>query len=197
MTIKTMSRKETTEYLTRRIFSNTRRMGLFGCFEVTIGLGGSERVDYMTFDSKGIFRCYEVKSSKEDFYSDAKWSFVGHYNYFVLTKEVFEEVKGDIPDGVGAYVNGYARKRAKKNNDVDTENLKTSMIRSLYREFEKSYNSQSIDIMNHLKRENDRLRSEVRDFRNRDITVNRIMDMIRRSESKDVAKLHDDIREII
>jgi hypothetical protein len=28
-------------------------MGVFGCFEVTIGFHGRERVDYMTLDTKG------------------------------------------------------------------------------------------------------------------------------------------------
>lgn len=197
MTIKPMSRKEITEYLTNNIYIGTRRMGLFGCFEVTIGLGGKERVDYMTYDSKGIFRCYEVKSSKEDFYSDAKWSFVGHYNYFVLTKEVFEQVKHDIPDGVGAYIYGSIRKRAKKNNDVDVESLKTSMIRSLYREFEKSYDSQSVDIMTHLKRENNDLKNQLRMSRGRERKLYQVMSMLRSSKSEDVTKLYDEIREIV
>jgi hypothetical protein len=31
------------------------------------------------------WRCYELKISKADFHSTARLSFVGHYNYFVLT----------------------------------------------------------------------------------------------------------------
>lgn len=39
----------------------TRKTGVFGCYEVTIGFCGRERVDYMTYDTKGIFRCYDMK----------------------------------------------------------------------------------------------------------------------------------------
>ena len=55
--------------------------GVYGCLEVTLGEGyGHERVDYMTMDCKGFFRCYEIKTSKSDFKSKAKKSFVGDFN---------------------------------------------------------------------------------------------------------------------
>src|SRR5690625_1456376 len=95
------TRSEITNKLAKAIYYQTNKMGTFGCFEVTIGIGGNERVDYMTYDTKGIVRCYEIKSSKEDFYSRAKWTFVGHYNYFVMTDETFQQVKNDIPKGIG------------------------------------------------------------------------------------------------
>ena len=67
-------------------------IGVYGALEVTLGEGyGSERVDYMTMDCKNVFRCYEIKTSKEDFYSRAKLSFVGDFNYLVLTKDVYEQ----------------------------------------------------------------------------------------------------------
>lgn len=47
------------------------------------------------------WRCYELKVTKADFYSQAKLSFVGHYNYFVLPFALFEKVKEDIPSNVG------------------------------------------------------------------------------------------------
>lgn len=50
------------------------------------------------------WRCYEVKSSKADFYSKHKWSFIGHYNYFVMPEELYDIVKQDIPKGIGCYV---------------------------------------------------------------------------------------------
>ena len=84
--------------LEKQIYNATKKMGVFGCFEVTIGFFGKERVDYMTYDTKGIFRCYEIKVSKSDFHSNAKLSFVGHYNYYVLTRKLYEEVKDEIPD---------------------------------------------------------------------------------------------------
>src|SRR5699024_3861948 len=99
--IQTESRKVTTEELSKNIYYTTSKTGGFGCFDMTIGIGGSERDDYIAYDTKGVFSCYEVKSSKDDFYSDAKWSFCGHYNYFVMTRELYDQVKHDIPSHAG------------------------------------------------------------------------------------------------
>lgn len=135
----------------------TKKTGVFGCFEVTIGFGEKERVDYMTYDTKGIFRCYEIKCTKSDFHSKAAKSFVGHYNYYVLTKELYNEVKEEIPDWVGVYVNDCCIKNPKKQDISKKEYkirrsikgkstkisyswidmLKDSMIRSLYRDADK------------------------------------------------------------
>ena len=87
-----MAKTEETLRLERSIFKANKKMGVFGCFEVTIGFFGKERVDYMTYDTKGIFRCYEIKTSLSDFHSKAKKTFCGHYNYYVLTKELYEKV---------------------------------------------------------------------------------------------------------
>lgn len=92
----------------------TRKTGVFGCYEVTIGFCGRERVDYMTYDTKGVFRCYEIKVSKADFHSAAAKSFVGHYNYYVLTRELYNQVKEEIPDWIGVYIGDYCAKKAKK-----------------------------------------------------------------------------------
>jgi len=99
----------------------------------------------LSYDFKGIFKCFEIKSSKQDFYSDAKHTFIGHYNYYFMPLELFEEVKNDIPKWVGCYCpnNSWTElvshsKASKK--DVPNGNLellKNSMIRSLYREASK------------------------------------------------------------
>lgn len=47
------------------------------------------------------WRCYELKVSKADFRSTAKLSFVGHYNYFVLPSELYEQVKAEIAPQIG------------------------------------------------------------------------------------------------
>lgn len=147
--------------LEKQIYNTTKKMGVFGCFEVTIGFFGRERVDYMTYDTKGIFRCYEIKVSKSDFHSNAKLSFVGHYNYYVLTRKLYEEVKDEIPDWVGIYVGETLVKSPKKQDIGDKiykyrrtingrsseltipyiDMLKESLIRSLYREANKWYTS--------------------------------------------------------
>lgn len=104
--------------LEKAIRAATQKTGVFGCFEVTIGFFGDERVDYMTYDTKGIFRCYEIKVTKADFHSNAAKSFVGHYNYYVLTTELYSQIQDEIPDHVGVYVVSdwriWVAKKAKK-----------------------------------------------------------------------------------
>lgn len=146
-----------TDQLEKAIRRATRKMGVFGCFEVTIGFFGKERVDYMTYDTKGIFRCYEIKASKSDFHSGAAKSFVGHYNYYVLTHSLYKEVQDEIPPEIGIYVGEVCYKKARR-QDIDsktysmrrsiggkstevtipwTDMLKESLIRSLYRDSDK------------------------------------------------------------
>lgn len=56
-----MAKTEETLLIENSIYRETNCQGVFGCFEVTIGWFGKERVDYMTYDTKGIWRCYEIK----------------------------------------------------------------------------------------------------------------------------------------
>lgn len=70
-------------------------VGVYGCFEVSLGGGyGKERVDFITMDSKDEFRCYEIKSSEEDFASDAKLSFIGDFNYLLIPHGLKEKISG-------------------------------------------------------------------------------------------------------
>ncbi len=174
-----MKTKETLE-LEKKIRQATHKMGVFQCFEVTIGYAGDERVDFMTYDTKGIFRCYELKVSKADFHSNAAVSFVGHYNYYVLTRNLYEQVKDEIPDWVGVYIGDYCVKKAKKQDlsgreyrthrtincrstEVSipwTDLLKESMIRSLYRDSDKLFYSGNDKYISHIKRELERTQRE-------------------------------------
>lgn len=143
----------------------------FGCLEVTIGWYGRKRVDFMTMDSKEIFRCFEIKISKADFYSKNGHNFVGHFNYYVVTLEVFEEIKDKIPKHIGVYIwNGkylVLVKRAKKQKVEDINILKNSLIRSLYREACKSRDSENIELINNLKNRVAKLEKEsIKDKRN-------------------------------
>ena len=83
--------------------------------EVTFDYGTPNqiRVDYMRFKplnntvsgiEKGDFYCYEIKSSVDDFKSKNGHNFIGDYNYYVMPKEVYEEVSANIPWNVGVYV---------------------------------------------------------------------------------------------
>lgn len=126
---------------------------MFGCFEVTIGWYGKERVDYITYDTNGIWRCYEIKVSKADFHSKAHNTFIGHFNYYVLTKELYEQVKDEIPNHIGVFVEGGLVKRPKKQKlGEDEQVLKNSLIRCLYREAEKVIKSDNPTVVENLKR---------------------------------------------
>lgn len=157
-----IAKTDTTFQLEKAISRNTSKLGTFNCFEVTIGFGGNERVDYMTVDTKGIWRCYEVKCSVSDFRSKAKKTFVGHYNYFVMTDEVYEKVKDEIPSHIGVYIYGTLKKRPKKQElAVDEKVLMMSMIRSLTRDKDKYYKAKNKDYVERLERDNTRFKNDI------------------------------------
>lgn len=190
--VDTLTRTELTKKLLKSIYRTTNNLGTYCCTEVTIGIGGNERVDYMTYDTKGIFRCYEIKSTKDDFYSNAKWSFVGHYNYFVMTGDLYEQIYQDTPGHVGVYIgdkfSAYSLKRATKQNDVDVDMLKDSLIRSLSREFRKSFNSQDVDKLMYLERQKESAQKEVFELNKKLRLLNTLKLMIRRDYSEDEIK---------
>lgn len=158
---------EQTLRLERNIWRATNRQGVFGCYEVTIGWFGRERVDYMTYDTKGVFRCYEIKVTKSDFHSPAATTFCGHYNYYVLPRNLYEQVKDEIPADVGAYCEAIRHdgteiecgpcecvKRAKRRElAADVNVLKDSIIRSLCRDVSKQLASGNPTLIEYYKRE--------------------------------------------
>ena len=163
-----MAKTELTQQLEKGIYQETKKQGVFGCFEVTIGWYGKERVDYITYDTKGIWRCYEIKVSKADFHSKAKKTFIGHYNYYVMPKELYDEVKDEIPNHIGVYCELGLYKRAKKQElKVDEQILKDSMIRSLYRETEKFYKTCDVNYINKLKNNINNLKKDVQENRSK------------------------------
>lgn len=95
-------------------------------------------------ERENTWSCYEIKVSKQDFYSKSKWTFVGHYNYFIMPRELYDVVKKDIPDNVGVYIASYdnknsmsfySKKRAKRTKLKTSEStIVHEYIRSLYRE---------------------------------------------------------------
>ncbi|WP_049555583.1 MULTISPECIES: hypothetical protein [Granulicatella] len=94
---------ELTKHIEYLLFKHTNILGTYGCKEVKIGgtftkeyiTPHVEYVDYMTVDSKGVITCYEIKTSKQDLYSDNRLSFHGHKNYIVMPEELFNEVKNE------------------------------------------------------------------------------------------------------
>ena len=72
-------------------------MDVYGCKEVTLRNpnyeANKERVDYVTFNTKGVIRCYEIKVTESDLNSKNKLSFWGDYNYLVLPKDLYNRFK--------------------------------------------------------------------------------------------------------
>ncbi|OZB98095.1 hypothetical protein [Paenibacillus sp. XY044] len=164
-----IAKTELTQKIEKNLYEYTNKQGTFGCFEVTIGWFGSERVDYITYDTKGTWRCYEIKVSKSDFYSSAKKTFIGHFNYFVMPKELYEQVKDDIPSHVGVITDGkYSIKKAKRQElSIDEKILKDSLIRSLSRDADKLYKSNDPEKLNRMNRRITKAENERNEWRDK------------------------------
>lgn len=153
--------KETIE-LEKLLWSHTNKLGTYGAFEVKIGFhktskfiqNREEYVDYMTYSTDGIIRCYEIKTSKSDTKSKANLSFLGNYNYFVMPEDLYHEIKNEawfkdktFNGAVGVIVlNNYGKLSTIKNAKKNTTSLGMqtflveSMVRSLSRDANKYYN---------------------------------------------------------
>ena len=151
-----MKTKETVEL--EKLLFNTRGRGIgqFSCFEVTFGnrdtwsKGSCERVDYVTYENQGnTFRCYEVKVSKSDFMSNAKKTFSGDFNYFVMPRKLWEKLNKESNEllrtylflGVGVLIPTVSncgfeivRKPKRKNVELyDKIHMMESMMKSMSR----------------------------------------------------------------
>lgn len=148
----------TTKSIEKHLMMNYHKMNSFCCLEVgivdkirephplypqyTILRHITEICDFMVYEQdKDIFRCFEIKISKQDFYSKAKKTFVGNYNYYAMPKDLYEQVKNDIPKEIGVVDHyGNCIKRARKIDlKVDKTKLLISMIKSLNRENYKNF----------------------------------------------------------
>ena len=146
-----MGKTKITKQLESRLITYTNKIGVYGCLEVTIGIGGRERVDYLTIDNKDVVRCYEIKSSKSDFFSSAKHTFIGNYNYYVMPNELYEEVKNSIPSKIGVF-DGFSILKKPKRVELTEElnTIKTSIIRSLSRDYKKFFKSTDMSYFSTL-----------------------------------------------
>lgn len=138
----------TTKQIEHIVYKHFWRKGWYGIFEVAIPRAivnkfHRERVDFLTYETTGIYRAYEIKISKNDFYSGCKWSFIGHYNYFILSSSIYEDVKKDIPEGIGVwlvYESGRMeciKKPKKCELKCKSEDMMFAMMQGLSREYKK------------------------------------------------------------
>lgn len=153
-----MAKSSLTLDLENQIYAKTKANDVFGSFEVTVGYdngrAGYERIDFLTVDKKGTWRCYEIKVSLSDFRSRSKKSFVGHYNYFVLTKDLYDLVKEEVPSHIGVYIGSNSVKKAKKQElGVSSATLMLSMVRAATRDAGKLYESTNPIVINDMRRQ--------------------------------------------
>lgn len=164
-----MSKSQITKSLELQIWRKSRTQSVFGCFEVTIG---NERVDFLTVDTKGgIWTCYEIKSSFEDFRSKASITFIGNYNYYVMPRELFAQVQHVIPEHVGVYVDGLdeairLRPALKCDLSLNEKALHLSMIRSLSREANRIFYDRDLPRSARLETENNKLKIDCKRYSN-------------------------------
>ncbi len=136
----------------------------YGCEEVTIGFKkdghGNEIVDYMTMDSKGIFKCYELKVTLNDLKTDNKKSFYGDYNYLVVSKSLYAKSptwENYIPPYCGILVGKEltVKKQAKKKDITDEtrDMLKDSLLRSVFWKYENYKDAKDLDKYKELQKQ--------------------------------------------
>lgn len=99
----------TTKEIENIAYNYLWKKGWYGVFEVAVPRAivnkyHRERVDLLSYETSGIYRAYEIKNDKADFYSGCAWSWIGNYNYFIMPYKLYTEVKQDIPDGIGVWV---------------------------------------------------------------------------------------------
>lgn len=137
--MKTTLTKEIESKFIEFLYDNKYELAIKEC---SIGLGGKYGiVDILSYHGKNVrngrgkpntrditWRCYEIKTSKQDFYSKHKLTFVGDYNYFVIPEELFEIVKKDIPEGVGCFVYNGLSFRVKKKAKRHTRRITDSQL---------------------------------------------------------------------
>lgn len=107
-------RKETTAILSQKLVDKLFGFRKYWASEVTFDYSTSKpiRVDFMQFEpvnqsvsgiEHGTFKCFEIKSCKADFNSKNGHNFIGDFNYYVMTRELFDEVVTELPYSVGVY----------------------------------------------------------------------------------------------
>lgn len=181
-----MSKRQDTISLENALINQTREKGIYGCEEITIGFynngHGNEIVDFMTMDSKGIIKCYELKITLQDLKSNAKKSWYGHYNYLVVGRELYNQVSDwdkYIPKHIGIIVgNSLESRRKAQKCEITTETeimLKESMVRSMYHKMQKYKDAQSLERQKQLQSRIRRLEHERDEAYSRALKAERII----------------------
>jgi len=147
-----LTKKIENALLDRCFASNNHKLAKwYGCKEVTIGfpndriLETDNIVDFLAYDRNADnFYCFEIKVSVEDLNSDAVLSFVGNYNYLVISEDIWYKHRETLQnklnnlEDVGLYIYENDKLKVLKNGkkkqitDKVKQTLKNSLIRSLF-----------------------------------------------------------------
>lgn len=131
--------------LTEKLINPNNDSRIYWAREVTFNYTTSHRVrvDYMRFAplnntisgiEKGDFYCYEIKSSVEDFHSKNGHNFIGDYNYYVMSSEVYHRVSAEIPFGVGVYCpTGSSLESVKQARRMNRQRSVSEMLLMMFR----------------------------------------------------------------
>jgi len=143
------------------------RLGLYGVPEVSLDgdpwIRRSEKqgiVDYITVDTHGIIRCYEIKVSMADFRSSNKVTFVGDYNYYVVPNVMAQPVLNALTDpAIGIISVGddltvrFYKKAQRKIPQIALARAKEAMFRAACREVDKQMGRMFLESKERLERE--------------------------------------------
>ncbi len=167
-----MTKTRETIALEEALKEQSRSKREYGCTEVTIGFHrdnhGDEIADYMSMDSTGTFRCYELKVSLADLASDNKLSWYGDYNYLVVSEPLYARnpAWGNyIPPYVGILSGTrlQVRRKAKKKEISEEQRnmLRDSLIRSLYWKMDLYSNADNLDEHKSLQKQLEEKQNEL------------------------------------
>ena len=178
-----MSKTKETIAIENSLKKETKEKRIYGCEEVTIGFPGSGRgkeiADFVTMDSKGTIRCYEIKVTIQDFKSSAAKSWYGHYNYLVIGQELYQNhydyIKDHTPAHIGILVGAdLISVRKCKRVDIPSEpsgpsaeEMKESLVRTMYWKYQKALEAADMDRMKKKDAEICRLSKEAADYKKR------------------------------
>lgn len=174
--------------LEKALMKSTELRRTFGVSEVTIGWYGNQRVDFMETNTKAVIRCYEIKVTKSDFHSSHGHNFVGHYNYYVMPKSLWEQVKDEVPDYIGVLVgeNLESVKKAKRRDMTKAEVMKMILYlcRSMSREIKKSFDSKEVSELAAIKRKSEYWKRTAKSYRQDIIELNKELRECKRSRKR-------------
>ena len=142
----------TTKEIEHLLYKHLWRKGFYAVFESSIPKSlckkvHRERVDMISYETSGIWRAFEIKRSKNDLHSNAALSWIGNFNYLVVTEDLIDDAVKMLPKDIGIYVI-YERSNKKKWIDLyrkpkrrellcSHEDMLFAMMQSLSREYKK------------------------------------------------------------